>query len=209
MAIVDWIVIVLIVIFVILGLWLGFGKGLRFFTKGIFGFIISVFICYSLGGFVMKLGFVAGWIESFRDLIEAKEGLFYDILIKIRIDIIVYYVVLFIIVQILRIIIVKIISKVFEIKNVFVKFLNKFFGVILFCGVLVVLVMVVFQVIHWIGGSFEETFISYISESKLRIDWFYANNPLTKIVELLFKFEWTREEKVMIPMESCLALINI
>lgn len=206
---VDWIFIVLIVIFVILGLWLGFGKGLRFFTKGIFGFIISVIVCYSLGGFIIKLSFVENLLTQFRALFEGKEEWYFKLLLTIRIDIIVYYVVLFIIVQILRIIIVKIISRVFEIQNVFLKFLNKLFGVILFCGVLVIAVMIAFQVIYWIGGSFAESFTQKIAGSMLRIDWFYEHNPLAWIVEILFKIELRFEIPVQAPAEGFKGLINI
>ena len=35
----------------------------------------------------------------------------------------------------------------------------------------------------------EAGFIEKISGSKLKLDWFYENNPLTEIIELLFKIE--------------------
>ena len=55
MLIADWVALGLILLFAVLGLLLGFGRGLRFFTKGIFGFIISVIFCYFLGGLIIKL----------------------------------------------------------------------------------------------------------------------------------------------------------
>ena len=189
MLIADWIAIALIALFALLGLLLGFGKGLRFFTKGIIGFIISIFICYSLGGFIIKIGFVDNLLVQFRGLFEGKEEWYFKFLLAIRIDIIVYYLALFIVVQIQRIIIVKIVSKVFEIKNVFLEFLNRIFGLVLFCGVLVLFTMIVFQIIYIIGGSSAESFTSMIAGSKLKLDWFYEHNPLAKIVELLFKLE--------------------
>ncbi len=188
MLIADWVAIGLLAFFALLGLIFGFGKGLRFFTKGFFGFLISIFFCYCLGGLIIKISFVQNLLNMLVEAVTDK-GTFCDILLAIRIDIIVYYVTLFIIVQILRIIIVSIISRVFEIENVFLKVINKVFGMVLFVGVLIVLTMIAFQIICLIGGTTEAGFIEKISGSKLKLDWFYENNPLTEIIELLFKIE--------------------
>ena len=188
MLIADWVVLGLLILFALLGLFLGFSKGLRFITKGFFGFIISIFICYSLGGLIIKIGFVQTLLDKFVALLTDK-GTFCDILLAIRIDIIVYYVVLFIIVQILRIIIVKLISKILETKNVFLKIINSVLGVAIYIGILVLFAMIVFQVVYMIGGTTAGKFTSLIAGSKLKLDWFYEHNPLMTIVEYLFRIE--------------------
>ena len=76
-----------------------------------------------------------------------------------------------------------------SIAPLFLEFLNRIFGLVLFCGVLVLFTMIVFQIIYIIGGSSAESFTSMIAGSKLKLDWFYEHNPLAKIVELLFKLE--------------------
>ena len=76
MQIIDWIFIGLIALFILLGLLIGFGKGLRFFTKGFFGFIISIIICYFIGALIIKISFIGsetGLLASFRALYEGKD----------------------------------------------------------------------------------------------------------------------------------------
>ena len=194
MLITDWVALGLILLFAVLGLLLGFGRGLRFFTKGIFGFIISVIFCYFLGGLIIKFDFVQNLLGMLVTALTDKNT-FCDVLLAIRIDIIVYYVALFIIVQVVRIIIVHIISKAFEIENVFVKIINRFFGMVIFLAALVLTVMLVFQIVCMIGGTAEANFIEMLSGSKLKLDWFYENNPLIEILEVLFRIE------IRIPVE--------
>ena len=60
MILADWIVIALIAFFCLLGILFGFGKGLKFFTQGIFGVFIAVIVCYTLGGVIYNLSFEIG-----------------------------------------------------------------------------------------------------------------------------------------------------
>ena len=48
MLIADWVAIGLLAFFALLGLIFGFGKGLRFFTKGFFGFHFSATVLAGL-----------------------------------------------------------------------------------------------------------------------------------------------------------------
>ena len=182
---IDWIIIVLILLFCVLGMLFGFGKGLKFFTGGIIGIIISIFICYALGGIIYNIGFVAKALDSFRNSLAGKGNTFCNILLKIQIDIIVYYVALFIVVTILRIIIVRILKNIFEIENVVIIIINKFFGVILFVGAFFVLLLLAFFVIGLIGGSTEANLLVKISDSKIGLDWLYGHNPFMKIIYVI------------------------
>ena len=185
MPLIDWIILVLILIFCILGMLFGFGKGLKFFTRGIIGFIISIFICYALGGIIYNISFVAKALDSFRNALAGKGNAFCRILLKIQIDIIVYYVALFIVVTILRIIIVHILKHIFEIQNVVVIIINKFFGVILFVGAFFVLLLLTFFVIGLIQGETGSFYFDYLSDSKLGLDWLYEYNPFMKIIYVI------------------------
>ena len=46
MILADWIAIAVVAAFILIGALVGFGKGLKFFTGGIFGIIISILVCY-------------------------------------------------------------------------------------------------------------------------------------------------------------------
>ena len=76
MLIADWIVIILIALFCLLGLGLGFGRGLKFFTKGIFGVFIAVFVCYCVGGLILNIGFVNELVTNLHTTFENGNGFF-------------------------------------------------------------------------------------------------------------------------------------
>ena len=187
---IDMLIIGLTVVFCIFGMLFGFGKGLKFFTGGIIGVIISIFICYALGGVIYKIGFVQNGLEKFRGVLADKDNGFCNFLLKIQIDIIVYYVALFIAVTIIRIILVHIIKSIFEIENVALIIINKFFGVILFVGALFMLILLVFFIISLIGGGTELKFYNTLSESNIGLKWLYEHNPFMTIINVIkFRIE--------------------
>lgn len=77
-----------------LGAWIGFGRTLKLFVRGIFGTVVSVMVCFMIGGTVQSIEPVRAFIASI--------GIFGTI---------VYYVLLFIGVTILRKIIINIICR--------------------------------------------------------------------------------------------------
>ena len=120
----DYIVLGVLVVFVLIGALVGFGKGLKFFTSGIFGVIISVFVCYLIFGLVLSWDFVAELLGKFSDWLR-EQGSVGTFFADIYIDRVVLAVVLFIIVQIVRIIVVKIVKGIVEINNVVFKVINR------------------------------------------------------------------------------------
>ncbi|MGN0817649.1 MAG: hypothetical protein ACI4L9_01650, partial [Candidatus Coproplasma sp.] len=112
MILADWIAVGIVAAAIVLGLAAGFSGGLRFFTSGVFGVIISLVVCYFISGIVMQWTFVTdlmakitGWISVGSDSL------------KLQIATIVLYVLMFIVVQICRIIVVKILTGIAEINN--------------------------------------------------------------------------------------------
>ena len=190
MNLIDWIVVALIVVFAIFGMLFGFGKGLKFFTGGIIGVIISIFICYALGGVIYSIGFVKKGLSAFSGLLENKNG-FCNFLLKIHIEIIVFYVALFILVSIARIVIVRIIKRVAEVENLFLIIINKTFGVILFVGVFFVLLLMVFWIMALIGVGGSGNVPGFIAKSGLKLNWLYEHNPFMTILKYVFKFRFT------------------
>lgn len=180
----DWVAIGLTAVFIVLGMLFGFGKGLKFFTSGIVGVLISFVICYALGGLIFKLSFVQSALDAFRNVLAKNGSKFCEILLKIQIDLIVYYIALFIVVTILRIVIVIIIKKIVEMDNMFLIILNKTLGVVFFVFVLVVLIFFAFLIMALIKGA-DASAYSFIENSKLRLDWLYEHNPFMIIVNVI------------------------
>lgn len=178
----DWVILIGALVFLVLGWLVGFGKGLKFFTKGIFGIIISVFFCYVFGGMILKLSFIQKILDAFIGAITDK-GSFCDFLINIHIDIILYYIVLFIVAQLVRLVIVLILGSVVEIDNVVMKIINRTLGLIFFFGVFFILTLFAFQIVAWIGGDTAEDFVAHLSRGKLGLGSLYNHNPLLAIVE--------------------------
>ena len=65
--VIDAVTIVVAILLAGLGMFVGFGRTLRFFTDGIFGFIISVVFCFAFGGLIASIGPVAegiSWLNN-------------------------------------------------------------------------------------------------------------------------------------------------
>ena len=176
----DWIAIVAVLVIGALGALLGFGKSLKFFTDGIFGIIISVIVCYCIGGLILDLKFVQEILNKFTGALTDKNG-FCNFLLKIHIDIIVYYIVLFIIVQLARILIVFILKNIIESNNKVSKTINRVLGAIFLLTVAALLALLVFQIIYWIGGSTASGVRLKLEGSFFKLDKLFENNPLLSL----------------------------
>lgn len=180
MVLYDYILIGLIALGCIIGVTVGFGKGLSILTKGLRGMIISVIICYFIFGALLNLGFVSGLLESFRNTLNENGSGFCGFLLTIRVDYIVYGVALFIIVQILRKIFVALIDKGCSIDNTGVKIINRIFGVILSLAVMAIVILLAMQVYGIISGVSEES-TKIFEGSLFKLDYVFTNNPLNGI----------------------------
>ena len=176
----DWIAIVAVLVIGALGALLGFGKGLKFFTDGIFGIIISIIVCYCIGGLILDLKFVQEILNKITGALTDKNG-FCNFLLKIHIDIIVYYIVLFIIVQLARILIVLILKNIVESNNKVFKTINRVLGAIFLLAVAALLALLIFQIIYWIGGSTAAGVRLKLDGSFFKLDKLFEHNPLTSL----------------------------
>ena len=50
-----------------------------------------------------------------------------------------------------------------------------------FVAVLAALVLIVFQIIAWIGGETAQNFANQLKDSVFGLDWLFENNPLNSI----------------------------
>ncbi len=181
MSMADWIFIAIAVVVMVLGALLGFGKLLKIFTGGIIGVLISVVVTYFLLGIVASWGFVQDLLAKLLGLIESGNNGFTDFLIKIGIEKIILAVIIFIVVQVLRIIIVRIIKSIVEIDNIVLKIINRVGGAIFFLGVAAMITLLVFHIISWVGGDTAVNVRNWL-DGALRLQWVYDNNPLMYIV---------------------------
>ncbi|MCD8200874.1 MAG: hypothetical protein LUD47_02245 [Clostridia bacterium] len=161
----DGIALALLVIFAILGIVLGFSRWIKFFCKGlIFGTIFSIIVCYFIFGWVSGWGFIQ---NSFMK-ISSMNWLNYTILA----------IVLFIVVSLIRWLVVKLLSGIFESKNIVCRVLNKTLGFIFWVATIIALVLIVFQIIYWIGGSTAESFYNWLDGGFMRLEWLFDHNPV-------------------------------
>lgn len=178
----DVIVLVALLICIVLGAFMGFGKGLRLFTGGVFGRIISVVICYFLFGIVLSWSFVQDLLLKFTTMLAEQDTWICNLLLQIRIDMIVFGAVLFLAVQILRHLVVHIIAGVFEIDNKAIRIINKILGVVLFLAFAVIFTLIIFQIIAWISGT-DGGFYESLQGSVFGLDKIFTDNPLNSVFE--------------------------
>lgn len=180
---VDWLAIGILLLSLLLGALAGFGNGLKWFTKGIIGFIISVFFCYTFGGMILKIPFVADLLVKLAHTWD-KSGAFYSLLKTIHLEVIIYYIILFVIAQFIRIFLVRLIKRIVELENVVMKVINKVLGALLFLGMTILFALFIFQIIDWIGGETRANFITTLTGA-LKLNKLFLNNPLNALVELV------------------------
>lgn len=165
MIVADWVAIGVVVASLGLGALIGFGKGLKFFTSGIFGFIIGVVICALVGTVFLDVPFVADLLAKLR---ESWAGI--EFLDKVHMDVIIYYVIMFVVVQLLRIILVLIIKAIFESDNIVIKIVNRTLGAVLFLIIGVCIALLALKIVGWVGGDTAKDLYNSLGGSAFRLD---------------------------------------
>lgn len=183
----DWIAIAILVVALGLGALLGLGKWLKFFTSGVFGIIISIVICYFIGGGILQLGFVQELLSKFASLWSNNGGFGYSLLTKIHLEIIVFYIVLFILVQIVRVLLVKIIQKGLEANVKPIKVVNRVLGAVFAFVIIFFLGMLVLWIVAWVGGDTASSWEAYFEHSGF-LGALYRNNPIAGISDYIAKY---------------------
>ena len=181
MATFDIIAIIAVLAGIALGSLFGFGKLLKFFTGGIVGVIISLVVTYFCLGVVASWPFVQELMAKLVTAMHNANNGFVNFLLKIGVEKILLAVILFIVIQILRIIIVNVIKGIMEINNPALKVINRVGGVILMLGVLVMLTLLVFHVATWFETA-NEAVRGTVEGSWFKLDWVYDNNPMQYII---------------------------
>ena len=170
---IDSVTLIAAIILAGLGLALGFGRTLKFFTKGIFGFILSIFICASFGGMIAGIPAVAVWIGGLNE----KLGEAWNFLGTIHLATVIYYVVLFLAVQLLRILVVKLIAGLFSADVLPVRIVNRVLGAALMVAAVLLLLLLAFAIVAIFGET--QGVIDFVSKlDGTFLGTLYANNPI-------------------------------
>ena len=91
-------------------------------------------------------------------------------------------VLLFVAVQLIRMLIVRVIRGVFEIDTPVMKVINKVGGAIFMLAIVVSVLLVIGQILAWTTGV-DGPVYQYLEGSFLQLDYVFANNPLNGIFE--------------------------
>lgn len=167
---------------ILLGVLLGFGKTLTFATGGIVGKIIATYFCYVLYSVVLNLPFVQNFISIFVEYLSSQDNFFFTILLFLRVELWLFGVLLFVAVQLIRMLIVRVIRGVFEIDTPVMKVINKVGGAIFMLAIVVSVLLVIGQILAWTTGV-DGPVYQYLEGSFLQLDYVFANNPLNGIFE--------------------------
>lgn len=177
----DWIFLAVLLGIAAIGALLGFGKVLKFVTGGIVGIIISIILCYCFGGMILAIPFVSRLLSDL-----ASHWAHIDFLVKIHLEIIIYYIALFIVAMVLRIVIVMIIKHIAESDVFIMKLFNRIFGAILFLAFAFIIMGLTFQIIQWIDGSTAASFASLLeTKGPAILRPLYENNPMSALLNFI------------------------
>ena len=171
--VVDAITIVVAILLAGLGVYVGFGRTLRFFVNGIFGTIISIVFCVAFGGMIASIGPIAEGISWLNNWL----GGVWDFFATIRLATIIYYVVLFLLVQLLRKLIVLLLEKLFSMDLLAMRILNGALGAVLMVVAVFILLLLVLAIFELFGTS------AFVQDMLVKLDGtfiktLYLNNPI-------------------------------
>lgn len=178
------IVIAAFVVALLLGYVIGFGRLLKFFTGGIIGVLISIIVCFMFGGIIAQIPFISELIIKGNAFFAEKS----DFLAKIYLATILYYIALFIVVQVVRVIVVKLIAAIFDPKNKqgainkARSVVNRMFGLLLFGAAYVFLVYLVLAVLALLTDMPSvQQFLATAQEKNTFIYMLYTHNPINLV----------------------------
>ena len=182
--VISLIFIAIFIVVFLLGYIAGFGNILTFISKGVLGTIVSVFICYNAFGFVLNIGFINEMLYNFVNYLQTNSNFLTKILLIIRIDMIAFAVALFFIIKMLIWLLARLLEDIIEADALVMRVINKTLGVILALALTFMAILLVFQVVYWIPGL-SATVQGALSQTFLRLDVLYLNNPLNEIIMLI------------------------
>ncbi len=181
MILADYILILVVLVVALVGVLLGFGKGLKIITKGIVGILISIVNCYFLFGMVIHIGFVESFMSLIVNGLTNASNWFCNFLLLIRIEMATVAVILFAIVSAIRKIIVTIIANIAESDHAVCRVINKSLGALLSVAAFVVVALIAMQIVVAIQHE-SSALYTFFKGSFFHLDQIYLNNPLLEVI---------------------------
>lgn len=166
----------------ILGLVQGMGKVLKRLTRHLPGKIAAVVFTYFLFGTVLGLDFVQVILTEFVEMIAGWDNFFGKLLLIIRVDMIVFAVVLFFAVRLALKLAVSVLASFLEAKNPLSGIINRIGGALLSAACIFIVFLIVFQFAAWSTG-FDGAMYEALADSRIGLDKLFLNNPLNAITE--------------------------
>ena len=180
----DWIFLAVILVGIVLGALLGFGKLLAFFTNKVFGKITSIFVCYTFGGMFLSIGFIQDFLAWIASLWSTTDNFFCNFLTKIHPEVLIFYIILFIAIYWILKLLALLAKSILEIKVKPLKIINAVGGALMLTATFLLLWLLVFQIIFWVGGQTATDMLQSMQPSFFGLDKMFLYNPLLGIVQI-------------------------
>lgn len=174
----DIIFLIAMLIALALGAFLGFGKVFCIILKGKLGFVLALYIAYLLTNVLYNIPFIHDFGVSIVNGLTDNSNFFTNILLFIRIDFIIIFLIVAVICVILKLIFAKTIQAVFEMDNKVMKVINRVTGSLTMFAYAFTLTLIVFQIIYVANGGVEGSYYQSLNGSFFRLNELFANNPL-------------------------------
>lgn len=174
----DVVFLIAMLISLALGAFLGFGKVFAMILKGKFGFVLALYVAYLLTNVLYNIPFIHDFGVSMVTGLTNNNNFFTNILLFIRIDFIIIFLIVGFICVLLKLIFAKTIQAVFEMDNKVMKIVNRVTGSLVMFVYAFTLMLVVFQIIFTFNNGVSGDYYQTLSGSVFGLDKLYGDNPL-------------------------------
>lgn len=174
----DVIFLIAMIIALALGALLGFGKVFCFILKGKFGFVLALYLAYLLTNVLYNIPFIHDFGVSIVTSLTNNSNFFTNILLFIRIDFIIIFLIVAVGCVILKLIFAKTIQAIFEMDNKVMKIINRVTGSLIMFVYAFTLMLTVFQVIYTFNNGINGEYYQTLLGSVFKLNYLYADNPL-------------------------------
>ena len=172
---------VIIALAIAVGFFGGLGKVLTIVSKGIFGKIMTIVICYCVFGLVLDISSVKETLNDFVSSLKYNPNFFKDILLFLRVEMIAFVIGLYFFVRISLKLLARLVDICMSSDNKVLMIINKTLGIIFAVFFVFLFTLIVFQVTYWISGP-SGAIYEAVKGSFLGLDYLYLNNPLQSII---------------------------
>ncbi|MCL1945060.1 MAG: hypothetical protein FWF56_04570 [Firmicutes bacterium] len=165
--------IILLAMVFVFGYYMGMGKVLQVYKSGIFGIAINICLAIMFGGLIRGIPQVQDLLNN----IQVELGNRFEILRNIPLETIIFYVLFFLALTIIKIFLINF-FKIHDNSKVFVlRFVSRLCGafanVLFFVG----LALIFFALLHYFKDTIVyDTIVQGIKESW--VEWLFVNNPI-------------------------------